>query len=152
MGAPMIVRDISERKPAEQSLQANKDRLQFALDAARLRRWEYGPLHHVTLWGTRLKQMFGVAEDKTDAREFTKRVHPEDPKTMWAAVEPALDPTDPKPFRTEFRYLDITERKRRENERREGAERERLLMREVHHRAKKHAQSRAGNSQPVRSS
>jgi hypothetical protein len=32
----MILRDISERKPAEQSLQANKDRLQFALDAARL--------------------------------------------------------------------------------------------------------------------
>jgi PAS domain-containing protein len=78
----MIVRDISERKPAEQSLQANKDRLRFVLDAAWLRLWEYDPLHHVTLWDTRLNEMFGVAEDKTDTREFTKRVHPEDPKRM----------------------------------------------------------------------
>jgi PAS domain-containing protein len=130
----MIVRDITEHKPAEQSLQANKDRLQLTLDAARLGRWEYDPLHHVTLWGTRLKEMFGAAEDKRDTGEFTKRVHPEDLKRMWAAVEPALDPTDPKLFATELRYLDITERQRRENERRDRAEPEHLLM--LIHRAK----------------
>jgi PAS domain S-box-containing protein len=36
IGAAKIVRDISERKQAEQALQASKARLQFALDAARL--------------------------------------------------------------------------------------------------------------------
>jgi two-component sensor histidine kinase len=114
--------------------------------------------------------MFDVVEDKTDTGEFIKRVHPEDRKRVWAAVEAALDHTDPKPFATEFRHLkgdgevrwveahglthfegalperravslvgtaqDITERKWREEERRERAEREHLLMREVNHRAK----------------
>jgi PAS domain-containing protein len=113
--------------------------------------------------------MFDVAEDRTDTAEFTKRVHPEDRERVWAAVEAALDTTDPKPF-AEFRHLsgggevrwveahalvhfegagrerravsmvgtaqDITERKRREEESRERAEREHLLMREVNHRAK----------------
>jgi PAS domain S-box-containing protein len=50
IGASKIVRDISQRKQAEQSLQASKDRLQFVLDAAWLGWWEYDPLHHVTLW------------------------------------------------------------------------------------------------------
>jgi PAS domain S-box-containing protein len=170
IGAAKVIRDISERKRAEQSLQASKDRLQFALDAARLGWWQYDPLHHVTLWDTRLKEMFDIAEDKTDTGEFTKRVHPDDAERLWAATEAALDPTDPKPFATEFRHLkangevrwveahglvhfegvgrerravsmvgttqDITERKCREEESRELAERERLLMREVNHRAK----------------
>ncbi len=105
LGAAKIVRDISERKQAEQSMQASKDRLQFALDAARLGWWQYDPLHHVTLWDTRLKQMFDVAEDKTDTREFTKRLHPEDLERVWPAVEAALNPTDPKTFATEFRHL-----------------------------------------------
>jgi PAS domain S-box-containing protein len=170
IAAAKIIRDISERKQAEQALQATKDRLQFALDAARLGWWQYEPLYHVVLWDTRSKEMFDVAEDKTDTGELTKRVHPEDLERVWSAVEVALDPTDPKPFATEFRHLrrdgevrwveahglthfegasperrvvsivgtaqDITERKWREEERRERAEREHLLMLEVNHRAK----------------
>jgi PAS domain S-box-containing protein len=103
IGAAKIVRDITERKRAEQSLRASKDRLQFALDAARLGWWQYDPLHRVFLWDTRSKEMFGIAEDKTDIEEFTKRVHPDDAKRVWAAIEEALDPADPKPRATEFR-------------------------------------------------
>jgi PAS domain S-box-containing protein len=170
IGAAKIVRDISERKQAEQALHASKERLQFVLDAARLGWGQYDPLHGTTWWDTRLKEMFEVADDKTDIEEFTKRVHPDDAERVWAAIEAGLDPTDPKPYATEFRHLradgevrwveahglthfegapperravmmvgtaqDITERKRREEERNEREERERLLMREINHRAK----------------
>jgi PAS domain S-box-containing protein len=100
-----IVRDISERKQAEQALHASKERLQFALDAARLGWGQYDPIHGISWWDTRLKEMFEVAEDKTDIEEFTKRVHPDDAERVWAAMEAALDPTDPKPYATEFRHL-----------------------------------------------
>jgi PAS domain S-box-containing protein len=150
---------------------AHKERLQLALDAAQLGWWEYDPLNRVALWSDRRsKEIYDVAEDKTDIEEFTKRVHPDDVERVWAAMEAALDPTDPKPYVIEYRVQwgdgevrcveahglthfegasherravsmvgtaqDITERKRAEEERKEQAEREHLLMREVSHRAK----------------
>jgi PAS domain S-box-containing protein len=152
-----------ERRRDREAVQASKDRLQLALDAALLGWWQYDPIHRVLLWDARLKEMFDVAEDRTDVEEFTKRVHPDDVERVWAAIEAALDPTDSKPYATEFRFRrgeaevrwveahgfvhfegggrerralsmvgtaqDITERKLRE-------ERERLLMREINHRAK----------------
>jgi PAS domain S-box-containing protein len=105
IGAAKIIRDISERKQAEQVLQASKDRLQFALNAAQLAWWQYDPIHNIVLWDARSKEMFEVAEDKTNIEEFKKRVHPDDLERVWAAVEAALDPTDPKPYAIEFRHL-----------------------------------------------
>jgi PAS domain S-box-containing protein len=102
-----VVQDINAHKRAEQALQATKDSLQFALDAAQLGWWQYDPLRRTVWWNTRLKEMFDVAEDKTDVEEFTKRVHPDDVERVWAAVEAALDPADPKPYATEFRLRPI---------------------------------------------
>jgi PAS domain S-box-containing protein len=164
------MRFSAERTRDQQALQATKDRMQLALDAALLGWWQYDPIHRFVLWDVRLKEMFDVAEDRTDIEEFTKRVHPDDVERVWAAIEAALDPADPKPYATEFRHRradgegrwveahglvhfegtgrerravsmvgtaqDITERKWREEERKERAERERLLMREINHRAK----------------
>ncbi len=105
IGAAKIIRDISERKQAEKVLQATKERLQFALDAARLGWGRYDPIRGIAWWDTRLKEMFEIAEDKTAIEEFTKRVHPDDVERVWAAIKAALDPTDPKPYAIEFRHL-----------------------------------------------
>jgi len=93
-----------ERRRDQQALQASKDRLEFALDAAHLGWWQYDPLHRLVWWNTRLKEMFGVAQDRTDVEEFIRRVHPDDRERVWAAVEAAIDPTNPKPYATEFRH------------------------------------------------
>ena len=148
-----------ERQQAE----AGNDRLRLALDAASLGWWQYDPVHQTVSWDPRVKEMFDVAENDTDVGEFTGRVHPDDRERVWAAVEAALDPADPKPYAVEFRHRradgevhwveaqglvrledvgrerravsmvgtarDITERKLRE-------EKERLLVREVNHRAR----------------
>jgi PAS domain S-box-containing protein len=103
MGSAKFVRDITERKQAEQSLRASKDRLQFALDAARLGWWQYDPAHRVFSWDARSKEMFDIAEHETDIEEFARRVHPDDVKRVWAAIEEALDSADPKPRAIEFR-------------------------------------------------
>jgi PAS domain S-box-containing protein len=92
-----------EHRRDQQDLQASKDRLQLVLDAARVGWWEYDPISGLVWWDARSKEMFDVAEDKTDVEEFRRRVHPDDIERVWAAVEAALDPADPKPYATEFR-------------------------------------------------
>jgi PAS domain S-box-containing protein len=140
-----------------------RGRMQLAFDAAQLGWWEYDPIRGLVWWDSRIKEMFDVAEDRTDIEEFKRRVHPDDIARVWANVQAALDPTNLKPYADEFRHIrgdgevrwteghtlvhfegvgqerravrmagtanDITERKERE-------ERERLLMREINHRAK----------------
>jgi len=93
-----------ERRRDQQALEASKDRLEFALDAAQLGWWQYDPLHRLVWWNTRLKEMFDVAQDRTDVEEFIRRVHPDDIERVWAAVEAAIDPTNPKTYAIEFRH------------------------------------------------
>ncbi len=164
------MRSEIEREQAEREWQGAKDRLQLAFDAAQLGWWEYDPIRGLVWWDGRIKEMFDVAEDRTDIEKFKRRVHPDELARVWAAGETALDPTNLTPYADEFRHTrddgevrwteghtlihfegigherravrmvgtaqDITERKRREEERKERAEREYLLMREVNHRAK----------------
>jgi diguanylate cyclase len=42
-----VIQDLNARKQAEQDLQASKDRLQLALDAAQLGWWRYDPRHRM---------------------------------------------------------------------------------------------------------
>jgi PAS domain S-box-containing protein len=118
------VQDITERKRAEEErekrerehllmrevshramlLEESRDRLQFALDAARLGWWQYDPIGGLVWWDTRMKEMFDVAEDRTDIEAFKRRVHSDDIERVWAVVEAALDPTNQEPYADEFRH------------------------------------------------
>jgi two-component sensor histidine kinase/PAS domain-containing protein len=168
--ALFIVVAITTLRQAAQNWRASKDRLQFALDAAQLGWWEYDPIHDTVWWDGRSRELFKVAKIQTGIEDFKKRVHPDDIERVWAAVEAALDPLDPKPYATEYRIQpdlrgtrwveahglvrfdgvggkrravfmvgtaqDITLRKRSEEQRTEREEKERLLIREINHRAK----------------
>jgi PAS domain S-box-containing protein len=152
-----------EREQAERALQASKDRLQLALDAARLGWWQYDPRRRVISVDTRLKEIFDFTADETPIEEFIHRVHPDDLEMVWADREAALNPADPKPYAHEYRirrrdgevrwvdvhglaYFEGAGRGRRvgsfigtvadTTERKEHEEREHLLMREINHRAK----------------
>jgi PAS domain S-box-containing protein len=161
-----VVRDMTALRAIEEQKQKllMHDRLQLALDAAQLGWWQYDPLNRMALWSDRRsKEIYDVAEDKTDIEEFMRRVHPDDVEMVWAAMEAALDPTDPKPYAIEYRvqrrdgevryveahglaYFEGAPHERRAvsmvgtvqdiTERKKCEEREHLLMREVSHRAK----------------
>ncbi len=151
-----------EHKQATQHLKGSKDRLQLALNGAHLGWWQYDPLRRMGWGDARANQIhdFDIAKDEEVALEdLLRRVHPDDVGGFQAAIAATLDPADPKPFAHEYRIrrrdgsvrwvenhglayfegarvtgfvgtlADITERKERE-------ERERLLMREINHRAK----------------
>jgi len=152
-----------ERKRAGRALQASKDRLQLAMDAAQLGWWQYDPLHRTVSWDSRSKEILDIAGDGTGLEEIMKRVHPEDTKRVWTGFQTARDPADRKPYAIEFRlqrgngevrWVDVhwlahfegAQRERRAasvvgtvadiTERKEHDEKERLLIREINHRAK----------------
>jgi PAS domain S-box-containing protein len=153
-------------RASKDQVQASKDRLQLALNGVHLGWWQYDPLRRTGSGDARANEIhdFDIAEnEKVALEELLKRVHPDDVGAFQAAITTALDPADPKPFAYEYRIrrqdgsvrwvenhglayfegarserrvvsfvgtlADITERKERE-------ERERLLMREINHRAK----------------
>jgi PAS domain S-box-containing protein len=140
-------------------------RLQRALNAAELGSWQYDPVRRIFSWDARCRAIFGTLENETRLEEFVTWVYPDDMERVWAACHGAIDSAEPTRSATEFRLTrgdgevrwvktsglayfefdgnsrepqivavvgtvaDITEYKERE-------ERERLLMREVSHRAK----------------
>jgi PAS domain S-box-containing protein len=154
---------MAELQETANLLRESKDRLQIAMDAAQLGRWQYGALRQVISGDTRFKEIFDVASDEVPLEEFMKRVHPDDAERVWAAYEAALDPVDPKRTATEFRirrrngevrwvetyglaYFEGVGRERLAvggvgtvadiTERKEREEKVHLLMREINHRAK----------------
>jgi PAS domain S-box-containing protein len=92
-----------ERQRDQQALQETKDRLQSALDAARLGSWRYDARRRVFSWDARSKEIFGVPQDGATVEEFMNWVHPDDEKKVWAAYHRALDPAQPERSQTQFR-------------------------------------------------
>ena len=160
-----VILDIGARKRAEEDLKASKDRLQLALDAARLGSWQYDPLRRASSGDARANEIFDfdIAEKEVVIEEILRRVHPDDLERVRAAAATALDPVDPKPFAIEYRvwrgdgevrwvenhglaYFEGAGPERQVvsfvgtaqdiTERKEREEREHLLMREINHRAK----------------
>jgi len=158
-----VIVDLSARKHAEQSLQASRERLQLALNAAQLGWWEYDPIRRILLWDGRAQEICDYAGNELTIEEFLKRMHPDDAARFSAVREAALDPVDPKPYGNEYRivrrdgkvrwvesrgraYFDGARSERRLvsfvgtiqdiTERKEREEKEHLLMREINHRAK----------------
>ncbi len=153
----------ARRQAAEDLLRQSKDRLQLALNAAQLGWWQYDPFTRVVSGDARCQELLDFAKNKGLIEEILKPVHPDDTKRLWAAIEGALDPVDPRHSATEFRlrrgngevrwletlglaHFEGVGRERRAvtmvgtvqdiTERKEREEKEHLLMREINHRAK----------------
>ena len=98
-----VFSDISARKSAE----AEKERLagqrQLALNAANLGWWHYDPVSKISTWDERYAEIFGVSGLTRPNEEVLKLLDPADLPRVWAAVEAALDPADPRPYSIEYR-------------------------------------------------
>jgi PAS domain S-box-containing protein len=156
-------RSLLELTVALRQRAQNQLRLQLAMDAADLGSWQYDPHHGVVSGDMRFKEIVDVAENEAPIEAIIERVNPDDAEKVRAALQPALDPTEPTRSTTEFRLrrgdgevrwveaLGLTqfEGVRGEQgasgvvgtvaditERKDQEEREHLLMREMNHRAK----------------
>lgn len=99
------VQDITDRRLAEQELQALSQQRELALSAARLGWWTYDPVSKIASYDRRYKEIFEVTGSSQPNEEILKRLHPEDLPGVWAKVEAALDPADPRPYSAEYRVV-----------------------------------------------
>jgi PAS domain S-box-containing protein len=107
-GANLFVsvgRDATDHRQAEQALRDERQRLQLALDAARIGVWEWDIPTGALAWSPHLEVMHGFAPGTFGGtfEEFIGRVHPNERAQAIAAIERAV--RDGGPFSTEFRIV-----------------------------------------------
>jgi PAS domain S-box-containing protein len=107
VGLGTVTRDVREQKVARQALEAERMRLQLALDAGGMGSWEWDPLTNRAIWNARefdLAGMLPTADGAVDARAFFERIVPEDRASVEAALADAF--TRGEEFVQEFRVQD----------------------------------------------
>ena len=65
--------------------------------------WHYDPVTRVATYDKRYTEIFGVSGSQELNEEILKLLHPDDLARVWAAVEAALDPANPRPYSAEYR-------------------------------------------------
>ena len=144
------------------------ERLVAALKASKAGTWRWNVAADVVEWDDALCDVYGIArkDAPTNSREFLALVHPDDRATAWAAISACIEKGTDADY--QFRAvvgnsvrwiydrsalirdaegnpaymlgacLDITERRRIEEERDKLLEKHTLLLRELSHRTKNH--------------
>lgn len=103
-GIIMFTQVITERRRAEAALRASDQRYRMVLDGAGLGTWDWEvPTGRVT-FDARLTEMLGYRLDefRTDVREWSDRIHPDDRGWVMAEVNAHLDGRTPS-YATEHR-------------------------------------------------
>jgi PAS domain S-box-containing protein len=158
-----VIQDISDRKRAEQELEASSTRLQLALAATRLGCFQYDPLRRSARVDARFQEIFDLVSDDVPLDTLMEQVHPDDREKVRSSLTSSLDPADPRPTVIEYRIrrpdgevrwveihglasfegegaarraLSLIGTAQDITERKEREEKEHLLMREINHRAK----------------
>ena len=98
-----LVVDLTHQKRIEAEHEALAQQRQLALDAARLGWWHYDPATQIAQYDQRYTEIFGVAGHQRANEEILKLLHPDDLPQVWAAVEAALDPANPRAYSVEYR-------------------------------------------------
>ncbi len=92
-GMTGIAIDITDRKAATEALLENKERLRFALDAARMSTWDLDLVSDQVRWSETLEAQMSMAPGsfKGTYEAFQALVHPDDRDMVVSAVKRALD-------------------------------------------------------------
>lgn len=86
-----VTLDLSDRKLTEQALQKSEERLRVALEAARLGMWYWELDTDILTWTNQCKALFGLSADATMSYPiFLNSLHPDDRQRTNEAVERSI--------------------------------------------------------------
>lgn len=100
-----IIRDITERKRAEEALRDSKMKLHMALELAQMGTWEWDIASNKIDWSTNLEIALGFAPGTFSGgfEDFLRVIHPEDKDMVEQEIKRALvEGTD---YKSEFRSV-----------------------------------------------
>ncbi|WP_309358235.1 PAS domain S-box protein [Oryzomonas sp.] len=101
-----IIHDITERRQAEQRLQATEERLRLAIESAALGTWDHDLASNQLYWSDRCKAIFGVPlEASVSYQVFLDHVHQDDRQRLNENVQQAIDPNSAGDLNTEYRIV-----------------------------------------------
>jgi PAS domain S-box-containing protein len=101
------VRDITDRKLAEQALRDSEERLQLALESANLGTWSYDAETGISTGDPAMQRIFGADRASGDFHYWIKFSHPDDREAIGADFSAAL--SDDTPYQTEYRIIRPTD-------------------------------------------
>jgi PAS domain S-box-containing protein len=87
------LRDITERKRAEQALRENRERLDLALASARMATFDWDIVKNKRTWSEGVHALLGTKSETFTgtAEEFFQIIHPEDRSTVQSALARAVE-------------------------------------------------------------
>jgi PAS domain S-box-containing protein len=112
IGAAKIVRDITEKKRAEDSVRESEERLRLALDAGQVGIWDWDILRSHITWSDTICRFFGLRSGEFSGRfeDFLAYLHPDDRERVGAAINHSLQSGDPYSIEMRVIWPDGTER------------------------------------------
>jgi PAS domain S-box-containing protein len=104
IGASKIVRDITERKRIEESINQNQAMLTLAMQSSRMGVWELDLATNTVSWSDELEEIFGLEKGDFGGTEehFFELVHEDDREAAWAEVRGAIE--EHRRYIIEFRF------------------------------------------------
>jgi PAS domain S-box-containing protein len=101
------VRDVTERKLVEEALRSSEERLQLALETARLGTWSYDAANDLSTGDATMLHMFGSSRAVGDFSYWIEFVHPDDREAVEAQFRAAI--VDHAPYESEYRIVRPTD-------------------------------------------
>jgi|GEM_PF-2352616 len=88
-----IARNITERKQAEQQLQASEERFRFLSQATSDTIWDWDLLTNQIWWSTGFEKLWGhpISEPGVPIEQWVQHIHPEDREQVMASVRQVID-------------------------------------------------------------
>ena len=102
----VIVRDISDRKQAEEKLRKTTDRLAISLKSGAIGSWEWDLVNNIGLWDERMYELYGIDKKSNSLSEceiLATALHPDDRNSVETLLQQAI--LGEAEYDTEFRIV-----------------------------------------------